>query len=183
MAADVSAIYRKYRELYDSETKLLLDKDTSVISTARTVMSRTTQQSKEINGFEGTRIIIAASGMVNGGRVLHHMLHNLPNRDTTVLFVGYQSPGTRGHTIQNGASYVKIFGKQVPIQAHIKTISGLSAHADRGELLRWLKSCNGSPKVKITHGEKSVAHGFAETIQAELNWKAEAAKQLEVIEV
>jgi len=184
MAADVSAVYKKHQNLYDKEARGVFERDSAPLSTSRTMMCRTTQQSKEINGYEGTRIIISASGMVNGGRVLHHMLHNLPNPDTTVLFVGYQSPGTRGYAIQNGNSTVKIFGKNVPIQAHIETISGLSAHGDRDELLRWLKSCSGAPgKVKIVHGEKEVAHNFAATVKAELNWSAQAALQNEVIEI
>jgi metallo-beta-lactamase family protein len=184
MAADVSAIYKKHKNLYDAEAKATFNQDSAPLSTSRTMMCRTTQQSKEINGYEGTRIIISASGMVNGGRVLHHMLHNLPNPDTTVLFVGYQSPGTRGYAIQNGQSMVKIFGRNVPIQAHVETISGLSAHADKGELLRWLKSCSGTPgRVKIVHGEKEVAHSFAATVQTELGWKADAALQNEVVEI
>ena len=184
MAADVSVVYRKHRNLYDTKAKAAFDTDSAPLSTSKTVMCRTTEQSKEINGFEGARIIISASGMVNGGRVLHHMLHNLPNPDTTVLFVGYQSPGTRGHAIQTGSSTVKIFGQKVPIQAHIETITGLSAHGDKNELLRWLRSCSGTPgRVKIVHGEKEVAHKFAATVQAELNWKADAAIEGEIIDI
>jgi metallo-beta-lactamase family protein len=184
MAADVTAIYQRYSSLEFSGEKQLLKPEPTPLSTGRMLMCRSTQQSKEINGFEGSRIIIAASGMVNGGRILHHMMHNLPNPDTTILFVGYQSPGTRGEIIQSGASEVKIFGKYIPIQAHIRTISGLSAHADKGELLRWLRSCSGTPQtVKIVHGEKEVASRFAETVQTELGWKASAARHEEVIEL
>jgi len=184
MAADVSVVYRKYKNLYDEQALKASGLDSAPFGTAKSIMCRTTEQSKEINSFEGARIIIAASGMINGGRVLHHMLHNLPNPDTTVLFVGYQAPGTRGAAIQNGESTVKIYGKKVPIQAHIQTITGLSAHADKNELLKWLRSCSGTPeKVRIVHGEEEVAKKFATTLQTELNWKAEAAYQGEVIDI
>ena len=129
-------------------------------------------------------MIISASGMINGGRILHHLRLHLPNPDTTVLLAGYQADGTRGRDLQNGAEHIKIFGGYVPVRARIERLSGLSAHADRRELLRWLRSCQGTPRlVKVVHGEEDAALHFAKTLRDELGWQASAANHLEKMEL
>jgi len=182
MAANVSEIYRRYPENYDAEMRKKISE--SPLSTKLTQFCRTIQQSKEINSMEGSRIIISASGMVNGGRVLHHLIQHLPNPDTTILFVGYQAEGTRGQLIQSGESYVRIFGKEIPVRAHVRTISGLSAHADKSELMRWLSSSSGKPDlVRIVHAEEQPGRNFSQTLRDELKWKADPAKPLESVDV
>lgn len=184
MASDITSLYRRYPENYDEGMRKAIESSDSPLFTHRMKLCRTVQQSKEINSMEGTRIIISASGMVNGGRILHHLIHQLPNPDATVLFVGYQAEGTRGAQIQTGESTVKIFGKNIPVMAHIRTISGLSAHADKKELVRWLRSCSGAPgQVRIVHAEEIPGKSFASTVREELKWRAEAAVQSEVVEL
>jgi metallo-beta-lactamase family protein len=122
--------------------------------------------------------------MITGGRILHHMSQWLGKEETTVVFVGYQAEGTRGRTIQSGAEEVKIFGDYIPIKAHVETISGLSAHADYSELIRWLKSSQGSPfHVKVIHGEPNSAEAFKEKLEEKFDWKASVAEFGETVEV
>ncbi|MBP9837073.1 MAG: MBL fold metallo-hydrolase [Proteobacteria bacterium] len=184
MAIDATDIYRKYQDEYDAEAKGLLAQGEFPLKTEKTTFCQTVQQSKDLNFLKGPRIIIAASGMVNGGRVMHHLMQWLPEEQTTVLFVGYQAEETRGRTILRGEREVKIFGQRVPIRARVQEISGLSAHGDRRELLRWLKSSTGTPDmVRITHGEPDSSAAFSELINKEFSWKAQPAKYLETVEI
>lgn len=184
MAVDATKIYRQFRHDYDEQASALLEKGHRPLATEKTLFCRSRDESKRLNKLKGARIIISASGMVNGGRILHHMRHLLPQEETTVLFVGYQAEGTRGRTIQNGEESVKIFGDQIPIRADVQSISGLSAHGDRKELLRWLKSSSGAPEnVRIIHGEPDSSRAFASLLSKELSWNARPAEYLEQIEV
>lgn len=183
MAVNATAIYRKFRHDFDEEAAALLKIGETPLLTENTTFCRTVDESKRLNFLKGPRIIISASGMVTGGRVLHHMMHWLDDENATVLFVGYQAEGSRGRIIQSGAKEIKIFGRYVPVRAQIETISGLSAHGDQSELLRWLKSCKGSPSItKIVHGEPEASREFASTVSRELGWTASPAQYLETIE-
>ena len=180
MAVDATEIYRQHCD--DMRTEAFCRTD--MLKTSRTTFCRSTEESKRLNSMKGPRIIISASGMVTGGRIMHHMLHALPDEENTVLFVGYQAKETRGQIISSGADTVKIFGMRVPIRAKIEQIASLSAHGDRNELLRWLKSCKGSPStVRITHGEPDAAAAFSQLVQEKMGWKAVPAEHLETVEV
>jgi metallo-beta-lactamase family protein len=184
MAANVSMLYRKYPENYDEEMRARLEQKESPLFTSRTVLCRTVQQSKEINSMVGTRVIISASGMLSGGRILHHLIHHLPDPDATILFAGYQAEGTRGARIQAGEPTVRVFGQDIPVRAHVRNISGLSAHADRKELVRWLRSCSGSPaQVRIVHAESSAGEALSATLTDEFGWRARPAEFTEVVDV
>lgn len=184
MAVDATKIYRKFNFDYDAEAKQIMAQGDTPLSTAKTVLCRSSEESKRLNNAKGARIIISASGMVTGGRIMHHMMHQLPKEDTTVLFVGYQAVGTRGRIIQSGVNEIKIFGQRIPIRAKIRSISGLSAHGDKGELSKWLKSGNGSPSLcRIVHGERESAGYFSNLLQYEFGWKSAPAKYLETIEI
>lgn len=184
MAVDVTRFYKTYDYDHDAETAALEEARISPLQTKKTVFCRTTQESKQLNSLKGPRIIISASGMATGGRILHHLRQWLPKENATVLFVGYQGAETRGAKIQRGDAEVKIFGEYVPVRALVHTISGLSAHADRGELVRWLKSSSGTPRVmKISHGEKEASESFAEYVKAQLGWNAAVAAQRETVEL
>ncbi len=184
MAVDATKIYRKFRHDYDEEARELIEKGQRPLGTEKTAFCRSRDESKLINGLKGPRIIISASGMVSGGRILHHMRKLLPREETTVLFVGYQAHGTRGRTIQSGEKSVKIFGDHIPIRANIQSISGLSAHGGREELLRWLSSCSGSPNyAKIIHGEAKSSRAFAATLTEKFSWKASVAEYRETIDI
>ena len=184
MAIDVTKIYREFRNDFDDDAVAIAKAGQSALYTERTTFTQTSDQSKALNDLKGPRIIISASGMVNGGRIMHHMMHWLPDEKATVLFVGYQAEDTRGRIIQSGAPTVRIFGNDVPIRAQVEEVSGLSAHGDQNELIRWLKSCSGKPSVmRIVHGELDAARAFSELVKQDLNWQSQPAKQGEVIEV
>jgi len=127
--------------------------------------------SKEINNIKKEAIIIAASGMVTGGRILHHMVHRLPDEKNTVLFIGYQARGTRGRTIVEGSETVKIHGRQIPIAASVESISGFSGHADYNEILAWLTGFNKPPRMTfVVHGEQESSQALADHIKSRLGW-------------
>ena len=127
-------------------------------------------------------VIISASGMATGGRVLHHLERCLPDARNTVLFVGYQGEGTRGKTIQSGAKFVKIHGQAVPIRAHVETIENLSAHGDYSEILHWLGRFRKAPKQTfIVHGEPGPAESLRQKISQQLRWSARAPAYLEKV--
>jgi metallo-beta-lactamase family protein len=128
-------------------------------------------ESKRLNELAGNAIIVSASGMATGGRILHHLYHRLPRPQDTLVLVGYQAAATRGQLLLEGATQVKMFGEQVPVRCHIKHLDGFSAHADRPDLLRWLGGFSSAPKrTFIVHGEPASADALAETIRHELGW-------------
>lgn len=184
MAVSATEVYRKYRYDFDEDAKAHMAKGESTLTTEFTRFCRTIDESKYLNHLSGARIIISASGMMTGGRILHHLRNWLPRESTTIVFVGYQAQGTRGQIIQSGQDEVKIFGEQVSVRAHVETISGLSAHADKNELVRWLKSCGTSPhEVKVVHGEKDATAYFSDHIKTTLGWHSSVAEYGEVMEV
>lgn len=127
--------------------------------------------SKAIASYHGPMVILSASGMATGGRILHHLMQYLPDRRNTVVLAGFQAEGTRGRSLQDGQKFIKIFGKEVAVHAEIETIHALSAHADSDEVLDWLKQFTRAPQhVFVTHGENDAAAALAERIHHELGW-------------
>lgn len=144
----------------------------------------TKDESKHVNTLKNNAIIISASGMCTGGRILHHLFHRLPQEQDTVVFVGYQGEGTRGRNILDGDSTIKIFGEEVSVRCRIREIKGLSAHADQAELLRWLDNFESAPKrTFIIHGEEKSSKAFAEFIQEKLKWQTIIPDYLESFEL
>jgi metallo-beta-lactamase family protein len=134
--------------------------------------TRSQDESKRINSIDEGAIIISASGMVTGGRILHHLFHRLPRPNDTVLFVGYQGQGTRGRRLLEGESTLRLLGHEVPVRARIERIEGLSAHADQAELIEWLQRIDSSPKrTFITHGEPDSSAALASLIRERLEWE------------
>jgi metallo-beta-lactamase family protein len=177
MGLEATEIYCRHTEEHDFEMQQLRSKDNCPISSHKMVVHKTPEQSKSINQFKGPMVIISASGMATGGRVLHHLKHRLPNADTTVLFAGYQAEGTRGRSLQDGAKEIKLLGEVVPVRAKIKVFDGFSAHADQGEILRWLGTFKKAPQMTyIVHGEPPAAAALADVIRAQLKWKVEVAR-------
>ncbi|MDX2110729.1 MAG: MBL fold metallo-hydrolase [Verrucomicrobiota bacterium] len=133
--------------------------------------AQSVQQSMAINGVTGPAIIISASGMVAGGRILHHLKERMPDARNTVLFIGYQAEGTRGRMILDGMPSIKMYGEEVPVKAKIESIQGFSGHADYNEILGWLMGFNRKPeRVFIVHGEPSAANAMAERIRNHFGW-------------
>ena len=139
---------------------------------------QTPEQSKALTASDAPAIVIASSGMATGGRVVHHLFAALPEARNTVLFVGFQGPGTRGRILVDGARYVKMFGQEVPVHARIEKLDGMSAHADAGEIMRWLKTFPRAPKITyLVHGELPAQEALQARIVKELKWRVEIPSQ------
>jgi len=138
---------------------------------------RSVEESKTLNDLHVPSIIISASGMATGGRVVHHLAGSLPNPKNSVILVGYQAVGTRGRSLIEGARTVKIHGQQVPVNAEIISIESFSVHADGSEVIDWLREADQAPnQVFVVHGEEDVAQTFARQINETLNWQCEVPK-------
>ncbi|RMG08330.1 MAG: MBL fold metallo-hydrolase, partial [Acidobacteria bacterium] len=134
-------------------------------------LASTREESKRLNDMKGARIIISASGMLTGGRVLHHAMRILPDENATIVFVGYQAAGTRGRQIVDGAKEIKIMKQIVPVRCHVEVVEGFSAHADWKTVLRWLEGLKKAPKmVFTTHGEPDASAAMAEHIKQRFGW-------------
>jgi metallo-beta-lactamase family protein len=183
MASDATPVYRAHREDHDLEMDALLDRGVEPLSPARLRFTRTVDQSKAINQVHGPCIIISASGMATGGRVLHHLERRLPEPSTTILLVGFQAIGTRGWSLQNGAATVRMHGKDVPVRARVVALPGFSAHGDRDEVARWLEGTPRPPRRTFcVHGEPPALAAQAERIAAR-GWEVHVPGHLESVEL
>jgi len=172
MAIDATRVYRDHPEDFEDEVLQELARGERPLTSGDFRLTRTVQESKAINRMSGPLIIISASGMLSGGRILHHLKQRLPRPETTLLFAGYQAEGTRGRKILEGAERVRIFGESIPVRARVAVINGLSAHADASELMDWVRAAPRQPKrVFVVHGEPRPAETFAGRIREELGWQ------------
>lgn len=182
MATDATEIFCQHPEDHDIDMKLLMDEHRCPLCCKPYMFTRTPEESKALNHVSGAAIIIAASGMATAGRIVHHLKQRLHDQRTTVLLVGFQAAGTRGRSLQDGAKFLRMHGREVPVRATIETIDGLSAHADRLEIMRWLKGFIVPPRqTYIVHGEPNAADMLQETIAAELRWNAVVARDLQTV--
>ncbi len=162
MANKITEVFKRYAENLDSDMRKLLQQNHSPFAFPGLKTVETVEESKSLNEKKGTYMIIAGAGMANGGRIKHHLANNISRPESTVMFVGYQAAGTLGRLILDGAETVRIHGQKYTVNAKITQIQGLSAHADRDELMKWISMLSVNPKhVFITHGEKSSAESFA----------------------
>lgn len=169
LAVEATGIFEKnIYECFDAEALELVHRGINPISFPGLHLSITSDESKAINFDDTPKVIISASGVCDAGRIKHHLKHNLWREECTVLFVGYQSVGTLGRTILEGASEVKLFGETVDVRARIMAFQGLSGHADKNGLIEWLNGFQEKPrKVFIVHGEDTVCTSFAECLKYE----------------
>jgi metallo-beta-lactamase family protein len=153
--------------------------DTGLLTEARSV-----EESREINQVEGPAIIVSASGMATGGRVLHHLERRLPDPRNSIVLVGWQAQGTRGWRLLKGERTLKMHGKLVPVRAEVADIGGFSVHADRDEILDWLRSFERPPaRVYAVHGEPEAAQALAAAVSNRLGWRATVPELLDRIEI
>jgi len=184
MASAATQAYARRTEEQDEEYATALKTNPTPLRTHSMLACSTRQDSKNINGMEGARIIIAASGMMNGGRILHHALRLLPDENATVVFVGYQAAGTTGRRVADGEKQVKILGQWVPVRCKLEKIGGFSAHADWKEVVRWLEGMPSPPKrVFVTHGEPEAAEAMASRIRERFGWAIEVPQYSEKFEL
>ncbi len=176
MAIDVTDLYRRHTEEHDLDTQRIAETGQDPLRPHQFQLARAREESVALNDLRGPMIIISASGMATGGRILHHMKLRLPSRRTTMLLVGFQAAGTRGRQLQEGADEVRIHGQQIPVRARVEVLHGLSAHADQRELLRWLGGFQSPPKgVYLVHGEPEGTATLANAITEEFGWTVQAA--------
>jgi metallo-beta-lactamase family protein len=169
MSCDATAIYRRHREDHDlSEGEL--DEAHPVLAGPNVHLSRSTDESKALNHVHGPAIIISSSGMMDAGRIVHHLKYRLPHPNNTIVLGGYMAVGTRGRFLQEGAKYLKMHGQQVPVRAAVEKIPGLSGHADRSGLLRWLEPLPPPKQTFLVHGEADSAEALAKTLRTERRW-------------
>ena len=194
MARDATTIYRKHPADYDEEALGILKQGNQPFSMPKLHFINNRFESKKLNSIDEPMVLISASGMLSGGRILHHLKHRVANPKTTVLFVGYQPPGGRGHWLKSNPKSMKILGDQVPVNARVEEISGLSAHGDREEMIRWCKesialskgtspSEQKSPKVMVVHGEPDSAQSFSQTLSKTFGWDTEVAGYMKTVEI
>jgi len=174
MAAAATIAYSRRTEEQDEDYASVLAQHHHPLRTQAMITSTSREESKRLNAAVGARVIISASGMMTGGRVLHHALRLVPDANATIVFVGYQAAGTIGRRILDGEKEVKILGQWVPVRCRIEQIGGFSAHADWQELLHWLEAMPSPPqRVFLTHGEPAPAEAMAQHIREKFGWQAE----------
>ncbi len=173
MAISAIEIYRSHPECYDSETCELLKHGDDPLEFPGIEYTRSRGDSKAINSQREPHIVISANGMATGGRILHHLAHNIERRESTILFVGYQAEGTLGRQLLDGSKTARIMGKQFDVRARIESLDEFSAHADRSEILNWLRGFERFPgQVFLNHGEPGAAKALAGTIKQEFGVEA-----------
>jgi metallo-beta-lactamase family protein len=184
MANSVVDLYSRFRAEHDPEMLELENHGHSPLVSPYFRVCRAREDSKLLNQEKGPAVIISASGMATGGRVLHHLLHRLGKRENTILFVGYQAEGTLGRRLLEGETEVKILGEMVRVEAAIELLPTLSAHADSLELMDWLRNAPRPPKaVFLTHGEPAAQEALAAQIRGELGWTVRIPAPDEIVEV
>ncbi len=173
MAIAVTRVFRRHPECYDEAAWALLEAGQPVLGFPGLQLTRTVEQSKAINQVKQPAVILASSGMCTGGRIKHHLVHNISRAENTILFVGYQAAGTLGRQIVEGRPQVRIHGRQWPVRARVEQLHGYSGHADRSLLLEWLAALDGSPRqLFLVHGEESSSIELAEQVRRSLGWNA-----------
>jgi metallo-beta-lactamase family protein len=171
MAIEVTEVFEKHPECFDQETWGMISSGQSPLRFPGLTLVESTEQSKQINDLKEPAIIMATSGMCTAGRIKHHLCHNIHRPQSTILFVGFQVPGTLGRQILDGNREVRIHGRMWPVRARVAQIEGFSGHADRSGLLRWLGEFRKPPRhVFITHGEEHVSLGFAAQLRTLKGW-------------
>jgi metallo-beta-lactamase family protein len=183
MALSATDLYLKHKEDHD----LLFTRDEQnggdPLSVHGFHLARSAEESKQINNVKTPCIIISASGMVTGGRVLHHLAQRLGDARNAVILGGFQAEGTRGRALQEGAKTLNLFGQAVPVLAEIVMMGQFSAHGGKSELLRWLTALQVPPKqVYLTHGEPAAAQSLQQAITEKFRWKASVARYLDTVE-
>ncbi|AFL86136.1 putative exonuclease of the beta-lactamase fold involved in RNA processing [Belliella baltica DSM 15883] len=183
MAIDVTKLYKSFNE-YHRLKPLFEEEGSNPFSHKNLHYYQSQEASISLNAVRGDAIIISASGMATGGRVMHHLYNRLPKEQDTVIFVGYQAVGTRGRKLLEGDQSVKMYGLDVPIKAKIEYIEGLSAHADQEELIDWSEGFTSKPKITfLVHGEDEARIALQQKLKEELDWDAIIPEYLESFEL
>lgn len=166
LGVSVTEVFKANQECFDEEAQTFIRNHDNPLDFPNLTLSRSTEDSKAINTDPTPKIIIASSGMCDAGRIRHHLKHNLWRADSTILFVGYQAPGTLGRQLVDGKKEVRIFGEPINVNARVESISGYSGHADKDGLIKWISAMERKPKeVVLVHGEPESMQAFAEAVK------------------
>ena len=181
MAQRVTEVFCRHIDVFDEEAKAVFrETGRCPIHCPNLEFVETPKESQRINEMRFPAVIVSASGMATGGRILHHLKYRLPDPRNTILFVGYQSVGTRGQILKDGARAIKIHGEMIPVRAQIRAMDAFSGHADSVEILRWLKKFRQAPKMTfVVHGEPESSKALAGEIHRSLGWKTYIPEPLE----
>lgn len=183
MAIDVTKLYKAFGECHRLQP-LFEEDHCNPFKHKNLHYYQSQEASISLNAVRGDAIIISASGMATGGRIMHHLYNRLPNEQDSVIFVGYQAEGTRGRKLIDGDTSVRMYGLDIPVKAHISYIEGLSAHADQEELIDWVEGFTSKPKVTfLVHGEDEARIGLQRKLKEELDWDATIPEYLESFEL
>ena len=184
MAKQATQVYSRWSEEHDEEYVSILARNVHPLRTGAMKTTNSREESKNVNKLKGVRIIVSASGMLSGGRVLHHAKYILPDKKATIVFVGYQAAGTRGRRVLNGEKEVRIMRDWIPVRCHIERIDSFSAHADWKSVIKWLKGLPSAPKtIFTTHGEPKAASAMAGHIREEFGWNVNVPEYNQTIEL
>jgi len=165
MAISATEIFRRHPECFDKETReLFLNEHKDPFQLPGIHFTKDTSESIALNNIKGGAVIMAGSGMCTGGRIRHHLKHNLSRENASIIFVGFAAKGTLARMIVDGAKLIKLYGDQIPVRAKIHTIGGVSAHADQAELLAWHAEIGDPETTYLVHGEQSSMETFSEKL-------------------
>lgn len=181
LAEEATKIYLSHPELFDDEA--LREMRNPSRTSIKLHFVKTVDESKKLNSIKSNAIIIAGSGMCQGGRVIYHLYHNIDREECSIIFVGFQAKGTLGRKIVDGEKEVSILGRLIPVRAKIYTIGGFSAHADRDELLKWLAALRSKPEIFLVHGEPEVIESFKGAIDEKYGFKCQIPERLSTYEI
>ena len=171
MASRITRVFQNHPEFFDEQMSKFVSRHESLFDMPGLKMAGTAVESKAINEIKETIMVIAGSGMCTGGRIKYHLINNISRSNNTIMFVGYQAAGTLGRQIVEGAKGVRILGRKYPVKARIVRINGFSAHADRDELLEWLRELEAAPRgVFVVHGESQSAKAFGDYVREQTGW-------------
>src|SRR5690606_17998610 len=177
MAIQATDLYRRHRDLFDQEAAAMLARGEDPLNLPNLQLTPRPEDSMAINRIRSGAIIIAGSGMCEGGRIRHHFKHNLWRSECSIIFTGFQVRGTLGRLVVDGIRTVRVLGEELAVRARVHTIGGFSAHADQKELLEWLGSYRNKPEVFVVHGEEEVALEFGQVVQKRLGLSASVPRK------
>jgi metallo-beta-lactamase family protein len=184
MALAALAVYRRALAAGGAEIRPDLAGDGDPFDPGQLIEARTVRDSMAINEAQGPKIIVSASGMASGGRVLHHLAHHLPDERSSVLLAGFQAAGTRGRSLADGARELKLLGRYVGVRAEVVSVPAFSVHADAAELVAWLRRAPRPPETTfVVHGEPAAATALHDAIERELGWTAAVPRYLEQVRI
>ena len=182
MAINASEIYSRYPQDYDLNKAQLIGSQ-NVLDGQHVKLTRTVDESKQINDVSGPAVIIASNGMMTGGRILHHLEQRLPHERNTIVLAGFMAEGTRGRALADGAKSLRLYGHDVPVRAAVASISALSGHAGHRELIRWLEPLGAPRQAFFTHGELPAATALAQELHNTRGWNTTVPKRGESFEL